>query len=220
VLSLQQPGTYAAIRGARTYEEANKINLEHADERRSLFSSVTRGVKVAISMGVADPKRIGITGLSDGTTTAQWALIHSNVFSAAAMSSCCMDPSVTFLGGLAWAKSSLGNGYPPETGRDQHVWRQLALSTNASRLHTPLLMQLSDDEYLGGLSTYEAFREEGIPEELYIFPGEHHVKWQPAHRLAIYQRNIEWFQRWLKPDRLPAHPMGGTGRALVTSSSP
>jgi hypothetical protein len=30
------------------------------------------------------------------------------------------------------------------------------------------------------------------------FPDEHHVKWHPAHRLAIYQRNLDWFDFWLR----------------------
>jgi hypothetical protein len=29
-------------------------------------------------------------------------------------------------------------------------------------------------------------------------PGEHHYKWQPAHRLANYERSLDWFNFWLK----------------------
>jgi hypothetical protein len=25
-----------------------------------------------------------------------------------------------------------------------------------------------------------------------------HLKWQPAHRLAIYNRNLDWFRFWLQ----------------------
>jgi hypothetical protein len=31
-----------------------------------------------------------------------------------------------------------------------------------------------------------------------VFPNEYHVKWQPAHRLAIYNRNLDWFRFWLQ----------------------
>jgi hypothetical protein len=34
--------------------------------------------------------------------------------------------------------------------------------------------------------------------EAHIFPDEHHIKWQPAHRLAIYNRNLDWFRFWLQ----------------------
>jgi hypothetical protein len=44
--------------------------------------------------------------------------------------------------------------------------------------------------------------------DLYVFPDEHHVKWQPIHRLSIYQRNLDWFGFWLKneaPSLAPDH---------------
>lgn len=33
--------------------------------------------------------------------------------------------------------------------------------------------------------------------EMYVFPGEYHVKWQPIHHLNIYERNVQWFRFWL-----------------------
>ena len=33
---------------------------------------------------------------------------------------------------------------------------------------------------------------------MYVFPDETHNKWQPAHRKAIYQRNLDWFGFWLQ----------------------
>jgi hypothetical protein len=33
---------------------------------------------------------------------------------------------------------------------------------------------------------------------MYVFPHEYHIKWQPVHRLAIYRRNIDWFDFWLR----------------------
>ncbi|MDF1835794.1 MAG: hypothetical protein P1U62_13075, partial [Alteraurantiacibacter sp. bin_em_oilr2.035] len=34
---------------------------------------------------------------------------------------------------------------------------------------------------------------------------ETHVKWQPAHRQAIYERSVEWFEFWLM-DRINCDP--------------
>jgi hypothetical protein len=33
---------------------------------------------------------------------------------------------------------------------------------------------------------------------MFVMPGEHHYKWQPAHRLAMYDRSLDWFNFWLK----------------------
>lgn len=33
---------------------------------------------------------------------------------------------------------------------------------------------------------------------MFVFPDEYHLKWQPAHRLAIYDRVLDWFDFWLR----------------------
>ena len=69
---------------------------------------------------------------------------------------------------------------------------------NARAMTKPILMQLADEEYLLGLETFTALREAGQPVEMYVFPDEHHIKWQPEHRRAIYERNLDWFRFWLQ----------------------
>jgi hypothetical protein len=32
---------------------------------------------------------------------------------------------------------------------------------------------------------------------MYAFPNEPHIKTQPRHKLAVYQRNLDWFRFWL-----------------------
>ena len=46
--------------------------------------------------------------------------------------------------------------------------------------------------------TLAALQDAGKAVEAYVFPDEHHIKWQPQHRLAVYRRNIQWFQFWLQ----------------------
>ena len=43
----------------------------------------------------------------------------------------------------------------------------------------------------------------GTPTELYAFPDEAHIKMQPRHWLAIYERNLDWFRYWLQGERDP-----------------
>jgi hypothetical protein len=33
---------------------------------------------------------------------------------------------------------------------------------------------------------------------MYVYPGEFHTKDQPIHRLAVYERNLDWFDFWLR----------------------
>ena len=199
VLSVDKPPIVATLEpGIRTYEEANAANYRNWAERRSQLSSLETGIALAIARGAVDPDRIAITGLSDGATTAAWALVNSRRFAAAALSTCCLDATTTMVtGGIAYAERMRRQGFPAFSQDGHDVWRPLALSLNAGGRKVPILMQLADDEYLFALPTFTALRENGWPVEMYVFPDEHHIKWQPAHRLAIYQRNLDWFDFWL-----------------------
>ncbi|MCY1170495.1 hypothetical protein D9M73_105680 [compost metagenome] len=77
-------------------------------------------------------------------------------------------------------------------------WSRMSLVVNAGKILAPLLIQQSDDEFRGALSSYAALKQANRPISLYVFPGEHHVKWQPTHRLAAYERNLRWFDFWLR----------------------
>lgn len=168
-------------------------------ERRSLLSSLETGVRMVVDRGIADPTRVGITGLSDGASSVRFALINSRLFAAAAISTCCIErDSLTSLAGIAVANDFASIGYPAPGKDPGDFWKPYSFALNADRIDQPLLMQVSDDEYLLALQPFTALKAAGKPVEMYVFPGEHHMKWQPTHRAAIYQRNLDWFAFWLQ----------------------
>lgn len=200
VLSFERPPDVSqSIPNLRTEAELNAASEAGWADRKSLLSSILTGVRAAIMTGAIDPARLGITGLSDGATSTRFALINSDMFAAASISSCCIEPKTAMTyGGIAWADYNRSLGYPPATAENPAFWRPVSLALNSDRIRTPLLMQLSDDEYLLSLEAFEALRENDAPVELYVYPDEHHVKWHPVHRAAVYERNLEWFDFWLR----------------------
>lgn len=201
VLSIGRPRSISS--GTADPTEAGRIDLAGFADRRSTLSTVETAVRLAIERGIADPARIGITGMSNGATTATFALLHSNLFAAAAMSQCCFDTTLPTRVGPAAARHFHGQGYPGLTDDGQAFWSQISLSRNARRVRTPILLQVADDELMSALESFTALREVGAPVDLFVFPGEHHVKWQPAHRLAVYERALDWFDYWLRGLRSP-----------------
>ena len=200
VLSIERPlGVATSMPGLTTVAALNAAMTRGWAERRSIQSALAEGVRSAVATGTIDAARIGITGLSDGATAARFALINSHLFVAASISTCCIEPVTTMtLAGPAFADESRALGYPDLTRPDADFWRPASLVLNAARITTPLLMNVADDEYLLSLEAVEALREHHQPVEMYVFPGEHHNKWQPSHRRAIYERNIDWFDFWLR----------------------
>lgn len=196
VLSFDRPADYGTTVGARTLAEAQRANDKNYADRRSVQSALETGIRLLIDRGIVDPRRMGITGLSDGASTANYALINSDLFAAAAFSSCCWDSSLAISVGPGSMKAFAEN-YPSVLSDDDPVWAPVSIARNAAHLNVPMLMQISDGELLSALTGFTALRDHHQPAAMYVFPGEHHVKWQPAHRLAVYRRSLAWFQFWL-----------------------
>ena len=159
-----------------------------------------------VALGVADPRRVGLTGLSNGSSVAQFTLLHSHVFSIAAVGTCCDEPYVTtVLDGPAFTAQMHRYGYPSLLEDGKAFWAKVSIPMNAAGFNTPLLMQLPEHEYLGALESYTALKLSGKPVDMYVFPDDYHVLFQPAHRLAAYHRVVDWFDFWFN-DRLDPTP--------------
>ncbi len=213
VLNVNNPAPFftAARNGAvRTITQALTESSRNWSERRSVHSSLMAGIGVTIARGSVDPRRIGLTGLSDGAATLQYALVNEpGFFAAASASACCTEPTTMMIyGGTALADERKLWGFPPATRDGLEAWKPMSIALNAETVRTPLLMQLADNGYLLGLETFMALREKKRPVEMYVFPDEYHLKWQSAHRRAIYDRNLQWFDFWLlgREDRDPVDP--------------
>lgn len=196
VLSIDRPQSPFSTKGLTVLERQKREN-ENFLGRRSILSSIEIEISHLVMKGLVDPTKVGITGLSDGSTTTQFAALHSDMFAAASISNCCWEPSQTWLLGNAIQQQYERTGWPssPETG--SKVWSEISLSRNANRVAFPILIQAADSELLPALESIRAMRDAKTPIDVFVFQDEQHIKRHPAHRLNIYRRNIRWFDFWL-----------------------
>lgn len=198
VLSVNRPPHLGLLANSPDLIAAERINLQNWANRKSILSSIEIPLRQLIAEGLVDSKNIGITGLSDGATTVQYAILHSPMFAAAIMSGCCWERNQGALLGPQIDRTFGQVGYPNLLTPATDFWRQISIAQNARDVQIPILLQTADSEYLGAIETYTALRQANKAIDLFIFPNEFHNKWQPAHRLAIYRRTIRWFNFWLK----------------------
>jgi dipeptidyl aminopeptidase/acylaminoacyl peptidase len=155
--------------------------------------------------GLIDTGRVGICGLSHGSEITNYAISHSNAFAAAiADGGSARDPLFYYLKSESWNtlfKSWGLEGPPYEANLPK--WQQMSPALNAGRMTAPLLMNAPDSEYVIGLQQYWEMRDHHRPVEMWIFPDEGHIKHQPIHRLVVYDRNVDWFDFWLRNVRDP-----------------
>ena len=175
----------------------------------SPMASLETAVKMLDEMGIIDPTRKGLTGLSYGAEITNFTITHSDLFQAAAASSDSgRDPIVFYFANSYWHKRFPQWGLGLPDGETATRWQELSPALNAARLKAPLLIQVADSEYLPGLQFYTTLRELDKPVEMIVFANEGHIKNQPKHRYEIYERNLDWFNFWLQskedPDRAKA----------------
>lgn len=205
VLSVQRPRHVGLLGWARNYTDVDAINLKDFADRRSVLSSIEIALQMLIERGLADKRRIGITGLSDGSSTVQFASLNSSMFAAGIVSACCWERTQSALFGPDTASVLTQIGWPNLVQPAADFWSHVSIAQNAKSVRFPILFQMADDEYLGAIESFTALRQANAPADMFVFPDEHHIKWQPAHRLAAYERTIDWFDFWLK-DKLPSDP--------------
>jgi dipeptidyl aminopeptidase/acylaminoacyl peptidase len=180
-------------------------------ERTILFwESPLDGMEKAVSklkdMRLVDPSRVGITGLSHGAELVDYAISHSGLFYAAINSgNVPRDPLTFYLSSdrdRAAMSVLLDLEFP--LGDSLTKWERVSPALNARSIRTPLLINVADAEYIGDMQLVSTLRELKKPVEMFIYADEEHLKNQPKHRYEIYERNVDWFNFWLKDKEDPA----------------
>jgi dipeptidyl aminopeptidase/acylaminoacyl peptidase len=224
VLSFDNPPDISSFAQTKSSAEAKRLDRKDWVNRKSILSSIESGVRTVEALGVSDPSKRGITGLSDGASSVVFSLINGHSFQAAIASTCCEEPiSSMALIGEVGATYFEENGYPLLSQDDNAFWRAMSVTRNAARIDVPLLLNLAEDEYLYALESIRALRFYQKPVDAYLYPDEFHVKWQPAHRLAVYDRNIAWFDFWLRgiePSDQGERQRWNAMKAKVTNKAP
>ncbi len=191
------------LRASLPLNELSQAEFRTFDRRRRALDAFRDVVEDVVSRGLVDRDRIAITGLSSGSANARYALIHSDLFALASLSTGYSGPQQYWFAPLhvrEWMRSNavLGDGLAFEPPFEQWLAGENLGFHAREAIFPPVLWQVSDDELSHALFDYALLEDEGHPVEMYVFPDEHHIRHQPVHRNATQRRNLQWFQFWLQ----------------------
>lgn len=197
VLSVSRPLDYQIAMARRGRPVSRREAIEKRLDRASVHSSLIEGIRQAAQIVDLDNSHFAITGLSDGASASTYALIHSKIFSLALLSTCCEDPQITMTSiGPSYERKLETRGYEFQFEENWPGWKRSSLAMNAERICARIVIQAADREARMALASYASLRRAGVDIEMFVFPDEHHIKWQPAHRMAIYQRSLSELAHW------------------------
>ncbi len=198
VMSVERPEAHALSERLSPQAFDHLLNFEGEEERMKLVS-LDHFISEVERRGLVDPNAIAITGMSDGAETLYWALGHRS-FAAAVASNPATDISQYWLVSQQFRQdriaAGIGSPWPTPTG----WWLENAAALYADRMHTPLLMNLSQSEAIYAPPLQVRLQELGVPVESYLYPDAFHIKGRPSQLRAAQLRAMAWIDFWLKSE--------------------
>jgi len=159
------------------------------------------GVDYAISIGVADPDRLGIGGWSYGGILTDYSIASTNRFKAA-ISGAGSALQLSMYGSDQYIYQYENELGPPWKAQD--LWIKLSYPFfHADRITTPTLFMGGDKDFnvpvIGGEQMYQALRSLNVPTQLIVYPNQHHGLSLPSFNYDRLERYVAWYDRFLKP---------------------
>jgi dipeptidyl aminopeptidase/acylaminoacyl peptidase len=170
-----------------------------------LMESTAKGIDAAATRGFIDTKRIGIGGVSHGSFVPLYMMQKHDRIAAISISSPSWGP-IQYYGGTRKARDMIrrlgqrddDNWIPKPGAAAVAFWKHIDIAEHVDKIEAPILMNLVAQETYASTPFIRALADADRPYDAYVFNGETHTKWQPAHLHSIMQRNADWFRFWVK----------------------
>jgi dipeptidyl aminopeptidase/acylaminoacyl peptidase len=172
--------------------DANKIYDTYMEQ---LVAGAKAAVDKVVSMGVADPERMGVMGHSHGGLMTANLLAHSDLFRAGVARSGAYNRTLTAFG-FQNERRTLWEA--PD------VYLKVSPFFSADKLKAPLLLIHGDSDVNPGTiplqseRLFEAVRANGGTVRLVMLPSESHIYSAMESNEQVLYEMVSWFDRYVK----------------------
>jgi len=172
-----------------------------ADWGNKEVQDLLAGVDHVISLGIADPERLGIGGWSYGGILTDYTIATTTRFRAA------ISGAGSALQTTMYGTDQYIYQYENELGApwvNPKVWEKVSYPFwHADRIKTPTLFLGGEKDFNvpigGGEQMYQALRSLGVETQLVVYPGQYHGISRPSFVRDRYERYLAWYDRYLRP---------------------
>ncbi len=216
VLAVERPEVEAVHNRLPIGEAMNETERDGSENAVKL-AAIAIMLRTLDAQGLIDPRRVAITGMSDGAETLFAALDSGWRFRAAISSSPPTDRASWWLMSDAYRNElQRESGFTPPDDPSppwNAWWARMISADHADQYRTPLLMNLGQSEVLAALPLRARLMEEGLAVDVYLHPNAYHLKPLPSQIASIQERNLAWLDLWLRGrDSDDAHEPGRAAR--------
>jgi dipeptidyl aminopeptidase/acylaminoacyl peptidase len=173
----------------------------YADWGHKEVIDLLAGVDHLVALGIADKDRLGIGGWSYGGILTDYTIASDSRFKAAISGAGSANQLATY-GSDEYVLQYNNELGPP--WRNAALWLKVSYPFyHADRIRTPTLFMGGDKDFnvpiVGGEQMYQALRTLGVPAQLVVYPGQHHVFTRPSFVVDLAQRMSGWLDRYMTP---------------------
>jgi dipeptidyl aminopeptidase/acylaminoacyl peptidase len=152
-----------------------------------------------IKAGLVDSNRMAIAGWSYGGILTNYTIATDKRFKAA-VSGAGSSLTLSFYGSDQYITQ-----YENELGKpwdNPKKWLDLSYPFfQVKKIKTPTLFMASQADFnvpvIGAEQMYQAFKSEGIPTQLIIYPNQHHGISVPSYIIHRFNAHINWFKKYM-----------------------
>ena len=164
------------------------------------LSATESVVDLLAKRGDIDPGKVGFGGLSFGSEVALWLATESDLLAAISASSPVISPNYYVFNRMKGEPFLAGLGEYWQLGTPEETparWQQISPTYRLDRIKAPILFQMSEQEFRHAVDYVVPLVSDGRA-DAWVFAHAPHQKFQPMHKLAVYERNLDWFRFWLQ----------------------
>jgi dipeptidyl aminopeptidase/acylaminoacyl peptidase len=162
---------------------------------------VLAAVDHAVSLGYADPARLGVGGWSYGGILTNQVIARDGRFKAA-YSGAGLGNALAGYGTDMYVREYEAELGTPWENLDAYL-RNSHPFVNAGRIATPTLFLCGELDFnvplLNSEQMYQALKSRGVDTQLVIYPGQHHGLEVPSYLVDRARRILDWYGRYLQP---------------------
>jgi dipeptidyl aminopeptidase/acylaminoacyl peptidase len=170
-----------------------------ADWGHKEVQDLLAGVDFLVAQGIADPNRLGVGGWSYGGILTDYTIATDGRFKAAISGAGSANQLATY--GTDEYVLQYNNELGPPWSNPA-LWMKVSYPFfHADRIHTPTLFMGGSKDFnvpiIGGEQMYQSLRTLGVPAQLIVYPGQHHVFTRPSFIKDIAERMSAWLDRYI-----------------------
>jgi dipeptidyl aminopeptidase/acylaminoacyl peptidase len=171
----------------------------YADWGHKEVEDLLAGVDHLVALGIADPGRLAVGGWSYGGILTDYTIASDGRFKAA-ISGAGSGNQLSTYGSDQYVLQYNNELGPP--WRNTALWLKLSYPFfHADRIHTPTLFLGGQKDFnvplIGGEQMYQSLRTLGVPSQLVVYPGQHHVFTRPSYVKDLADRMSAWLDRFI-----------------------